>query len=219
MLTFAEEIYLLALDDVTGKISNYSDQVSLSYALIGAVLCELSFLSKIDTDEEKLYVINKEPTNSPVVNSILNIISESEAQMPVSYWLKILLSNASSTEDMVLDQLVNKGILKKIDEKIFWVFHTRRYPIINDKEIKSVEERIRHLVLTESMLPEPREAVLVSLIQASNLFETILSPKELKRAEKRIQSLAKIDLVGREVVNMITEIRNFSPSIFCSAPV
>ena len=139
--------------------------------------------------------------------------------MPVSYWLKILLSNASSTEDMVLDQLIKKGILKKIDEKIFWVFHTRRYPIINDKEIKSVEERIKHLVLTESVLPEPREAVLVSLIQASNLFETILSPKELKRAEKRIQSLAKIDLVGREVVNMITEIRNFSPSIFCSAPM
>ena len=43
MLSFAEEIYLLALDDVTGKISTYSEEVSLSYALIGAVLCELSF--------------------------------------------------------------------------------------------------------------------------------------------------------------------------------
>jgi len=219
MLSFAEEIYLLALDDVTGKISNYSDQVSLSYALIGAVLCELSFMGKIDTDAEKLYLLNKEPTGKPVLDSILNIISENNAQMPVSYWLKILLSNASSTEDMVLEQLIKKGILKKIDEKIFWVFHTRRYPIINNKEIKSVEERIKHLVLNESDFPDPREAVLVSLIKASNLFETILSPKELKRAEKRIQSLAKIDLVGREVVNMITEIRNFSPSIFCSAPV
>lgn len=219
MLSFAEEIYLLALDDVTGKISNYSDQVSLSYALIGAVLCELSFMGKIDTDAEKLYLLNKEPTGKPVLDSILNIISENNAQMPVSYWLKILLSNASSTEDMVLEQLIKKGILKKIDEKIFWVFHTRRYPIINNKEIKSVEERIKHLVLNESDFPDPREAVLVSLIKASNLFETILSPKELKRAEKRIQSLAKIDLVGREVVNMIAEIRNFSPSIFCSSPV
>lgn len=219
MLSFAEEIYLLALDDVTGKISNYSDQVSLSYALIGAVLCELSFMGKIDTDSEKLYVINKEPTGSQVVDSILNIISENDAHMPVSYWLKMLLSNASSTEDMVLEELIKKGILKKMDEKIFWVFHTRRYPIINNKEIKSVEERIKHLVLNEADFPDPREAVLVSLIQASNLFETILSPKELKRAEKRIQSLAKIDLVGREVVNMITEIRNFSPSIFCGSPV
>ncbi len=219
MLSFAEEIYLLALDDVTGKISNYSDQVSLSYALIGAVLCELSFLKKIDTDAEKLYVINKEPTGKPVLDSILEIISENEAQMPVSYWLKVLLSNASATEDMVLDQLIKKGILKKVDEKIFWVFHTRRYPIINDKEIRNVEERIKHIVLNESDFPDQREAVLVSLIQASNLFESILSPKELKRAEKRIQSLAKIDQVGREVVSMITEIRNFSPSIFCNAPV
>lgn len=219
MLCFAEEIYLLALDDVTGRISDYSDQISLSYSLIGAVLCELSFMGKIDTDLDKLIVLDKEPTGNAILDSILSILSESENQMPVSYWLKILLSNASSTEDMVLDQLIKKGILKKIDEKIFWVFHTRRYPIINNKEITSVEERIKHLVLSESDLPDPREAVLVSLIQASNLFETILSPKELKRAEKRIQSLAKIDLIGREVISMITEIKNFSPSIFCSYPV
>ena len=219
MLSFAEEIYLLALDDVTGRISNYSDQISLSYSLIGALLCELSFVGKIDTDTDKLMVIDTEPTGNKVLDSILTILSENTEKLPVSYWLKILLSNASATEDMVLEQLINKGILKKIDEKIFWVFHSRRYPIIDDKEIKSVEERIKHLVLNETELPDPREAVLVSLIQASNLFETILSPKELKRAEKRIQSLSKIDLIGREVVNMINEIKNFSPSIFCSASV
>ena len=138
MLSFAEEIYLLALDDVTGKISNYSDQVSLSYALIGAVLCELSFLGKIDTDIDKLMVIDKEPTGNIILDSTLTILSENSEKLPVSYWLKILLSNASATEDMVLEQLIKKGILKKIDEKIFWVFHTRRYPIINDKEIHSV---------------------------------------------------------------------------------
>ncbi|HBM15105.1 MAG TPA: phosphoprotein [Lentisphaeria bacterium] len=219
MLSFAEEIYLLALDDVTGKISNYSDQVSLSYALIGAVLCELSFIGKIDTDLEKLIVLNSEPTGNKVLDSIFNILSENKEKLPVSYWLKILLSNSGATEDMVLELLIQKGILKKIDEKIFWVFHTRRYPIIDDREIKSVEERIKHLVLDDTDFPDPREAVLVSLIKASNLFETILSPKELKRAEKRIQSLAKIDLIGREVVNMINEIRNFSPSIFCTTSV
>ena len=106
-----------------------------------------------------------------------------------------------------------------VDERIFWVFHTRRYPIINNKEIASVETRIRELVLNEGEIPEPREAVLVSLIQACSLFETILSPKELKRAEKRIQNLAKLNMVGREVVDMIREIKNFSPSIFCNTPI
>ena len=219
MLSFAEEIYLLALDDVTGKVSSYSDEISLSYALIGAVLCELSFKGKIDSHQEHLIVIDKTPTGNKILDSVLSVMSETEAKKPISYWLKILLSNASETEDLVLSELINKGILKIVDERIFWVFHTRRYPIINNKEITSVETRIRELVLNERENPDQSEAVLVSLIQACNLFKTILSPKELKRAEKRIQNLAKLDMIGREVVDMIREIKNFSPSIFCNTPV
>jgi hypothetical protein len=201
MLSFAEEIYLLALDDVTGKVSSYSDEISLSYALIGAVLCELSFKKKVDSQDKNLIVIDKTPAGNKILDSILNVMAETETKMPISHWLKILLSNASETENLVLSELISKGILKMVDERIFWVFHTRRYPIINDKEITSVETRIRELVLNEGENPEPSEAVLVSLIQACDLFKTILSPKELKRAEKRIQSLAKLDIIGREVVD------------------
>ena len=214
MLSFAEEIYLLALDDVTGKISTYSEEVSLSYALIGAVLCELSFLNKIDADLDHVYVIDKEPTGNKILDFVLEVIVESEKSMPISYWLKVLLSDASRTEDLILSHLIQRGILKRIDERIFWVFHTRRYPVIDNKEIKNVEDRLRELVLSDD-IPEPREAVLVSLVQACNLFEDILSPREKKRAEKRIQAIAKLDIVGREVVEMIKEIKNFNPSIFC----
>ena len=213
MLSFAEEIYLLALDDVTGKIASYSEEISLSYALIGAVLCELSLLNKIDTDPDKLYIIDEKPTGNIILDEVLFILGESNTDMPVSYWLKILLSNASETEDLVLNQLIEKGILKRVDERIFWVFHTRRYPVIDNKEIKNVEERLREIILGDE-IPDPRDAILISLVYACNLFEEILSPKERKRSEKRIQSLAKLDLVGREVVDMIKEIKNFNPSIY-----
>jgi golgi phosphoprotein 3 len=213
MLSFAEEIYLLSLDDVTGKITSYSEEISLSYALIGAVLCELSLNNKIDTDLEHLYIIDDKPTGNIILDEVLSILGESKSNMPVSYWLKILLSNAAETEDLVLNQLIEKGILKRVEERIFWVFHTRRYPIIDNVEIKNVEERLREIILGDE-IPDPRDAILISLVYACNLFEEILSPKERKRSEKRIQSLAKLDLVGREVVDMIKEIKNFNPSIY-----
>ena len=218
MLSFAEEIYLLALDDVTGKITSYSEEISLSYALIGAVLCELSVLNKIDTDIDNLHVIDNKPTGNKILDECLSILSESKDKMPVSYWLKILLSDASEIEDLVLDELIRKGILKRVEERIFWVFHTRRYPIIDNKEIKNVETRLREIVLGDE-IPDPRDAILISLVYACNLFEQILSPKERKRCEKRIQTLAKLDLVGREVVDMIKEIKNFNPSIYSSTSV
>lgn len=219
MLTFAEEIYLLALDDVTGKLNSYSEEISVSYALIGALLCELSFLNKIDTDIDNLYLLDKTPTGNKSLDSIIAIIAGTDTKMPVSYWLKILLSNATQTEEEILGQLIEKGILKRVDERIFWVFHSRRYPVIDNKEIKSVEARLRDLVLDEGAIPAPRDAVLVSLVQACNLFSDILSPRELKRSEKRIQNLSKLDIVGREVVDIIKEIKTFSPTMFHSTPI
>ncbi len=215
MLSFAEEIFLLALDDVTGKITSYSEEISLSYALIGANLCELSQLGKIDTDLEKLYIIDDKPTGNEVLDGVLAILAESKSNLPVSYWLKILLTNESETEEIILDQLVKKGILKRVEERVFWVFHQRRYPVIDNKELKNVEERLREIVLGDG-IPDPRDAILISLVYACNLFEEILSPKERRRSKKRIESLAKLDLVGREVVDLIKEIKNFNPSVYSS---
>jgi len=48
MLSFAEEICLLALDERTGKAYKSSNEILLGYSLVGAILCELSFIKKID---------------------------------------------------------------------------------------------------------------------------------------------------------------------------
>ena len=87
--------------------------------------------------------------------------------------------------------------------------------MVDNKEIKNVEERLREIILGDE-IPSPRDAVLIGLVYACNLFEEILSPKEKKRSEKRIQTLARLDLVDREVIDMIKEIKNFSPSIYSS---
>ncbi len=214
MLSFAEEIYLLALDNTTGKVYNYSDEISLSYALVGAILCELSFVGKIDADIENIIVIDKIPTGNKILDSILNVIAEEGTKKPTSYWLKALLHHANKVQKLVLSELVNKRILKIVDKKIFWKFYIKRNHIINNEEVSTLETRIRELVLNEKEIPAPREAALIGLIQACHLFETILSPRESLRAKKRIENLAKLDMIGREVVNMISKIKNSSLRIF-----
>ena len=56
MLSFAEEIMLLLLDDKSGRFVD-SRSVSLEYALGGAVLMDLALEGRIDTDPERLFVI------------------------------------------------------------------------------------------------------------------------------------------------------------------
>jgi hypothetical protein len=210
MLSFAEEIYLLALDDVTGKIVISSKDVVLNAVLVGAVLSELSFLNKIDTDSEKLYILDTEYADSPVLDKIIGLFRKAaQHDTSVKRCLQVLMPHAEEIEALVQKELIEKGILKKVEEKVLWLFPSRRYPIIDDKEIVDIETRLRNLVLSED-IPDPRDAVLVSLVDASGLFSEILSPREMRRSEKRIEMLSKLDLVGRKVHELIYQIRDFS---------
>jgi len=214
MLSFAEEIFLLALDDTTGRVYSYSDTISLGYSLIGAILSELFFQRRIDTDIEHLIVVDKTPTRNKILDSILSSLPEPEIRKSTSYWLKKLLYNSHKTQNLVLSELVNKRILEIINKKIFWKFYVKRYHILNNNEVTNVKNSIRKIILNKEEVPDSHEAALIGFIHACNLSEIILSPREMNQSEQRIRDLAKIDPISREVIDIITKTENSSFSIF-----
>ena len=78
MLSFAEEVYLLALDEKTGKIIPDMRDPVLGTIIIAAILVELTFLDKINTDNEHLYILNSQKIESPILNDVLEILKESQ---------------------------------------------------------------------------------------------------------------------------------------------
>jgi len=204
MLCFAEEIFLLALDDREGSIKPLPVS-ALEYALPGALLTELALLNRIDIDLQSLRVVNSESTGNALLDDILHQIERKGGAQPVSFWLSFLAGQAKQIQEHVLGQLIAKGILKTEDKKILWVFKTRRYPMIDNREIKEVKTRLRDLILSEE-IPDPREAVLISLAHACRLFDDMFSEEEYARVQPRIKALAKLDLIGQEVTKSIREI-------------
>jgi len=206
MLSFAEEIYLLALDDVSGKIVLPGGIPMLRRALAGAALCELSFLGKIDNDQEFIYLVNTEKTGDEILDGIIDVINLRQSKETISFWIKNLLDEAKEIEKQVLRNLIRRGILKEIDERIMWVFPSRRYPVIDDQEIKDVERRLIQIVSTPNAIPDPRDAVLISLVYACGIFREIFSPRDYSRLESRIKKLAALDFIASETGRLIDEI-------------
>ncbi len=202
MLSFAEEIYLLALDETTGKPMISPRNIEMQSALVGAILAELTFLHRIDTDIDKIYLLDTTPVGNPVLDHALSLISGSTESQLISFWMNALRADSQFIEKHVLQELIDKKILKQEDKKILWVFPTRQYPVINDMELQNIERRLRNLILSDE-IPEPRETVLVSLVDACGFFQDILSPSEFKRSQERIALLARMDAIGRTVSNLI----------------
>jgi hypothetical protein len=206
MLSFAEEIYLLSLDDVSGKISLSGGVPMLHRALVGAVLCELAFMDRIDNDQEMLYLVATETTDDDMLDGIIDIINMRNKPESISFWIKNLLSEAKNIESVVLQRLIDKGILREIDERILWVFPSRRYPVIDDQEIQDVERRLSRIIRSEKAIPSPRDAVLISLTYACGILREVFSPKEYNRLEPRMKQLASLDFIARETARLIDEL-------------
>ncbi|MCW7754230.1 GPP34 family phosphoprotein [Desulfobotulus sp. H1] len=202
MLTFAEEILLLALDDQMEAFMPLPPQV-LKLALSGAFLLELAISGHIDTDLETLRVIRTTPTGNPLLDEALVLLQKSQGLHSTGYWLKELVWNMPQKKERVLQALVEKGVLKVENHKILWVFTIRRYPMMDGKEVQEVRSRLRDLI-TGDAIPDPRDAVLVGLVHACHLFENLFTREERQLYAPRIENLARLELIGREVNRAIT---------------
>lgn len=205
MLTFPEEIVLLALDDKTGKFVDLPP-LSMDQALAGAALLELAFQNRIDTDLTHLSLVNPRPTGEEMLDPLLEKIVTAKDKKDAKYWVGVFSADGETIREKVLRRLVQRGVLKQEEKKILWVIPGRRYPMVNDQEEREVRKRIRSVVV-DGEVPGPRDVVLVSLASACQLLRSVFTDADLLKYSARIAEVSKMDLIGRAVSKSVAEVQ------------
>ena len=204
MLSFAEEIMLLLLEDEDGRFAHVPE-LSMRCILSGAVLMDLALLNKIDSDLEQITVIDPTPTGDELLDPSLQRIVEFEGVQDARYWVEFNARDGDIIRRDALRRLVEKGILEKVDDRFLWVFRTRRYPIVDGEVDREVKARIFGILFSDE-LPSPRDIVIIGLVDACGIFKQLLSEREHKRARDRIAQVRKMDLIGQAVSGVVREI-------------
>lgn len=203
-LSFAEEIYLLALDEEKGKLRPRPSFV-LEYAMAGALLMDLALADRIDADLSALKVISETSMGDRLLDEVLRELCGQPRPQPISFWLKELADQSREIEQRVLDSLVRKGVLRRDSRKILWVFQVHRYPVLDNRDVKEVRTRLHELILGDD-IPEPRDIVLISLGNACRLMATLFTAEAYEEVRPRISALARLDMIGQEMYEAICEI-------------
>ncbi len=210
MLGFIEEIVLLQLDDRHGRFVDLPLSAG-DVVLAGAALMELALQNRIDTDLERLVVVDPKPTGDDILDGVLAQLARAGtelagAKLTTGAAIERVTLNARKYQDIAVRRLVEKGILREENGRFLWVFHTRRYPVVDDSEQREVKTRLRQVLLTDE-IPDPRDVVLLCLIEACNLLGLVLSPDEIARTRPRVEQLSRLDLIGQAVTKAVAEIR------------
>ena len=206
MLSFVEEIILLLLDDAKGALVDMPLS-SFNVVVSGAALMDLAIRNRIDTDLEKAVVTDPTPTGDDILDDALGRLREAGDGLTVAECVDRIAEAADDYKERALERLVAHGILREEDGRFLWVFHTRRYPVVDDREQREVKARLRQILLSDE-IPDPRDVVLICLVDACKLFGLVLTTAELEGATPRIEQLRKMDLIGQAVGAAVWDIQS-----------
>ena len=206
-IRLTEELILLMLDESSGYLEMVPGW-DFSCVMAGAVIADLALEDRVDTDLQSLYLLDATPTGDQLLDPTLEEISGTEEHSDTQYWIE---RNAARAEDIVtltLERLVDKGVLD-YESGGFWtlsrsVSRTGVYPSADGAIQKAAKTRILNIVLNDD-IPDPRDVILVGLMHTCDGFKTLLSAEDYEEKLKRIETVARMDLVGRSVAAAVKE--------------
>ena len=203
MLRFAEEVVLLLLRDDDGKFVHVPSWL-LDRILAGAVLMDLAMEYRIDTDPERLVLLDDTPVGDSLLDPTLARIAQDREgeERDARYWVEQEATHAEEIREEALNRLVEVGILEREDDRFLWVFKSRRYPVIDGKAEREVKLRIMGVLFSDE-IPDPRDVVIICLADACGLFRELLPKRELEQASVRIEQVRKLDLIGQAMAQTI----------------
>ena len=207
MLSIAEEIVLLALDDETGKLSTRLPVHSLRNAVSGALLMDLAFENRIDTDLHRLIVIDSAPLGEPVLDDVLARIAADEEERQTGHWVELFAGDYETLQPLLLDRLVARGILSRQEGRLSWLIGVRRYPTVDDRPQRDVKQRIMDTLQSE-VIPDPRDIAIISLADACALWRSGIEERDVADVRPRIEQIVRMDLIGQSVTRTIRELQD-----------
>ena len=212
MLTFPEETVLLLLDDEEGAFL-FVGKSTLELALTGSVLMELAVANRIDTDSEQLMVVDRAPTDNPLIDRVLKRISDSEEAKSTKEWIEALsVEETAAIQEQALASLVERGILRREQRKLLpetvqhlWSFRSPRYFVVDLKTKREPEVRLVDVLFSDG-IPDVRDVALLCLIDACGILPVLFREKEMERIASHVELIRNMDLIGREIASAIVAI-------------
>lgn len=200
-LTLTEEILMLMLDDATGRLVDGAAPAG-ELAIVAAALMELALAGRIDTDTEHLFVTSVEPTGDAVLDEVLFRIAAAPEELPSGGWMLRLGGLAPQLREWLFERLALHGILRAEGLVFTWETGGRSLGKLAGEAEREVKARLTELLLGDA-IPDPRDALLLGLAEATGLLPHVLPPDLLAPAGPRIAAVARLEELNRSLARVV----------------
>ncbi|SFS62707.1 GOLPH3/VPS74 family protein [Marininema halotolerans] len=199
MLTIAEELLLLCLDEETGETRSVCER-PLPYGLAGAVLLELVVQKRLELRGKKVVVIDDQPIGDEVLDHVLQETITDSGTLEASHWIRKL--GDSEIKKRLMNRLAQRKILQRKKERKWGLFSRITWSIKEHHQVKRLQEKIR-LLPKDAKVPDERTLVLASVALKCNLVRVLFPEEEQPQARRRLRELSRGEIYKEAVSDTI----------------
>jgi hypothetical protein len=201
-----EAIVLLSLDDATGRPVGRGGMAP-GLALAGALLMELALAGRLDTDGDRVELVEATPTGDAVLDAALAAVAAPGTPRDARGLIHLLSREAAAARAALLDRLVADGVLRRVEDRRLFLFADRRHPKAEGRDDATQARGRLRATLLEETIPEPRDALLLGLARAAGLLPLLLSAEELARVQPWLGLVTRIESLNRSLGAAVADIR------------
>jgi golgi phosphoprotein 3 len=209
VLTVNEEFLLLTAGNPDGAavlvVDLPKDRLGIKVAMTGGSLMELALCDRIETDVDRLWLLDSSPTGEKAVDDVLaRLVAISQGQgakTPIAGIIKKL--EEVDSHQLALDSLDARGLVRRQTRRSLWLFRDEDIVVTDLDVVRGIRKRVND-VLFEQEFPSPRDVCLISLLDATRKFRRVVIPERVQQAIEQTKRYVNLDLVGRNVANHVS---------------
>ncbi len=182
MVSLVDELLLLAYDDASGRNRAYHLELGLG----GAVMLELAMAERIDIVDKKVHVLDAAPTGDAILDEVLRRIDQDKPRKP-----EVLVQRVGKgLTQTVLDDLVERGVLRFERDRLLGVFPFNRY--LPDDPAVEADARSRLTAAVDAgTAPDARTAALASLVHALKMHSIVFPGRNQREVRKVLKAIGE----------------------------
>ncbi len=207
MLTLAEDLLLLCLNDEKGSVVS-SGSMALPYGLAGAIIMDLSLMKRIEMDGKNVVLSDASLTGDEILDEAIGNIGSSPKSRPIQHWVARPGKLAVKVKERLLERLVQKGILKKEEHHFLWLIPYNRFPEKDSQPEQETRQRLRDVLLGGAE-PAERTALQLCLVHGCGLVGEVFpceDRKGRKEMKAKLKNFAESDLVAKAISDQVAAV-------------
>ncbi|WP_127583828.1 GOLPH3/VPS74 family protein [Paenibacillus koleovorans] len=190
-LSIPQEFVLLALDRETNKLKSIFRMHVAVYTVMACIV-ELSMNGNVTIeDDETVRISNSAPTGVMYLDRLLDIIA-AENPKKLKQWVSYFYYNQRDIYKMVVESLVDKGVLEIENTEVLFVVPVKKYTDVANTR-NHIVEKIRAELLEQGNV-EAHTVALVVLLNVKNMLNDYFSDYEQKTLKQKLEILRKEDI-------------------------